>query len=386
MQQLITQAKQRHNSAERRRAPAPIPAAPHLEARQAERQATTEIPLPTQPMAGLNARSLLRLHVRGLEVDAQSGEGGVVNLAVRTQEQDKGVFGRLRQHLAHTLFRAGDLCHPGHHHSALRVVQLQVPATAVNDGLADRRDANAADVWPVHGADGDAHYQPLLVHEGVKRHHDGRAARDEIGSLGGKQGADDAHALSPLKTDILNDRAALIWPDDDSDGVPLTLLEHRLFTVGGLVLMFLVSAAITLLLCTNCRAEPVTVWANLGGVSLHDAPGRNGFNPGLGLELRTSTTWAFGAGQYRNSERLTSHYAVATYTPWQPIQGLHVGALFGVVDGYPLRDRQAIPAAALVAEVRWRTVAITGTFIPTLDRAKAANTLGVQVKVNFGGL
>jgi hypothetical protein len=172
----------------------------------------------------------------------------------------------------------------------------------------------------------------------------------------------------------------------DPNGLPLSRIGHVLFICGAILGSILMATAITLLLCSSCRAEPVTIWANLGGVSLHDAPGRNGFNPGLGLEARTSPAWAFGAGEFRNSERLTSHYATAIYTPWQPIHRVHAGALFGVVDGYPLRNRQPIPVAALVAEVRWQSVALTGTFIPTIDRAKAANTLGVQVKFCFGGL
>lgn len=65
-------------------------------------------------------RKLLRLHLQGLQIDAECGEGGVVHLAVRTDQQHEGRWGRLRQHLAHALFRAGNLCHAGHRHGAPR--------------------------------------------------------------------------------------------------------------------------------------------------------------------------------------------------------------------------------------------------------------------------
>ena len=136
---------------------------------------------------------LVRIEVRGLEIDAQCGKGGVVNLVVRTQQQHKGLWGRFRQHLAHALFRAGDACHPGHNHGALRVVSCQVAGTPVDDGLTKVADHNVRNIWPIHAANGDAHYMALLAHEGVKRHHDGRPVARQGGNFWGQKSADDFH-------------------------------------------------------------------------------------------------------------------------------------------------------------------------------------------------
>ena len=133
------------------------------------------------------------LYVRGLQIDAQGGEGGIVNFVVRADQQNKGVWWRLRQHLANALFRAGDACHPGDHHGALRVVAQVVRAAALDDGLANGADRHVRQVWPLHSANGDAHYIAALVHEGVKRHYDGRLARGNGGFFGQEKGADDAH-------------------------------------------------------------------------------------------------------------------------------------------------------------------------------------------------
>lgn len=155
------------------------------------------------------SRTLLRLHIRGLEIDAQSGEGGVVNLVVRAHQQHKGPWGRFRQHLANALFRAGDACHPGNNHRALRVVLRDVVGTSLNDGLPDAADQHVRQVWPLHSPNGDAHYMALLVHEGVKRHHDGQPAFDQAGVRGRQKCADDAHGgslevVKPAMTQILH--------------------------------------------------------------------------------------------------------------------------------------------------------------------------------------
>ena len=137
--------------------------------------------------------TLVRIDVRGLEIDAQCGKGGVVNLVVRAEQQHQGVWGRFRQHLAHALFRAGDACHPGHNHSALRVVLPMVADTPVKDGLPKAADHNVREVWPIHAPNGDAYYMALLAHEGVKRHHDGRPVMREGGFFRGQKSADDCH-------------------------------------------------------------------------------------------------------------------------------------------------------------------------------------------------
>lgn len=139
------------------------------------------------------ANTLLRLTTRGLVIDAQCGRGGVVNLVVHAEKKHKGVWRRGFQHLANALFRAADACHPSQNNRALRVVFIGVPATPADDLLTDSANAHVIEVWPRHTADGDAHYQAFLVHEGVKRKHDGAAAFSQGRWLGRKKSADGPH-------------------------------------------------------------------------------------------------------------------------------------------------------------------------------------------------
>ncbi len=150
---------------------------------------TPDIPTP--------ARLSVLLHVRGLEIEAQCGEGGVVNLVVRAQQQHKGLWRRIGQHAAHALYRIADACNPGDDGGGLRVVLCEVPGAAVNDGLPKLAHKHVRQVWPLHAANGDAYYVALLVHEGVKRHHDGRPATADCEGFGWQKCADDAHAANP---------------------------------------------------------------------------------------------------------------------------------------------------------------------------------------------
>lgn len=163
------------------------------------------MPHPTHPAASSGQPASLALLVRGLRIDAQSVEGGVVNLAVRANEQHKGVFGRLRQHLANALFRAADACHPGQDNGPLWVVSSVVVGAAADNHLADLADDRVRYVWPRHYALGEAHYQPLLIHEGVKRHQDGRPVSERFLRSCGQKRAEYVHAdLSGLKNVIVD--------------------------------------------------------------------------------------------------------------------------------------------------------------------------------------
>lgn len=80
-------------------------------------------------------------------------------------------------------------------------------------------------------------------------------------------------------------------------------------------------------------------------------------NPGLGLEYQLSGEWAFAAGEYRNSYRRTSVYALAAWTPlrialpagWR----LAAGADAGAITGYTSVEAPARPLmASALLEVR----------------------------------
>lgn len=158
---------------------------------------------------------LLRLLVRGLEIDAERGEGGVINLAVRAQQHHQGLLRRLRQHLANALFRAADLSNPGQHNGGVRVIHRVVRSTSVQHKATDSIEPQVFEVWPLHTADGDAHYQALVVHEGVERHHDGRLVAGKFLDHSRQRCAHDAHGFSPLSTSILKGKNIVAWPDGD---------------------------------------------------------------------------------------------------------------------------------------------------------------------------
>lgn len=136
------------------------------------------------------------IHVRGLVIDTQCREGGVINLVVRADQKHASAFGRLRQYLAHALFRAGDLCNPSNDHRALRVVQAHVQAKSVDDVLPNRADPHLAEVLPLNLPNGDAYYNPLLVHEGVKQHQHG-FWRNALNRLRGQKGTYDLQSTLP---------------------------------------------------------------------------------------------------------------------------------------------------------------------------------------------
>lgn len=143
--------------------------------------------------------SLLQIHIRGIRIDAQCGEGGVVNLTVHAQEQHKSLWRRFRQHIANALFRAADACHPSQNHWPIRVVEQMVSPSSIEHGLPNGTQTNVRQIWPLHLSDGKAYYYPLLVHEGIKRHHDGRRVTSQLIRSCGEKSTDDLHVATYLK-------------------------------------------------------------------------------------------------------------------------------------------------------------------------------------------
>ena len=157
----------------------------------------------------------MQIHVRGLVIHPQCGERGVVNLVVRADQKHPTAFGRLRQHLANALFRAGDLCYPGNDDRALRVVQPHVACQGVDDVLPNRTDANAGEVWPLNFPNGDAYYNPLLLHESVKHHHKG-FWRKALHWLRGQKTAEDSQECLHKVDWPANGTKVVVLPDHDA--------------------------------------------------------------------------------------------------------------------------------------------------------------------------
>ncbi|MGA4100976.1 hypothetical protein ACI2S5_08385 [Ralstonia nicotianae] len=140
-------------------------------------------------------KSLLRVWVRGLVIDAQVRRDSVVHLRIRAQKEDCGLMGRIRQHLANALFRCADALHAGQDHHAVRVVEDVVGREAADDLLPDGRAPNVVQGWTLNGADRDTQHQAFLVYEGIEDKQLGTPAELVVMS-GGKEGADDAHVAS----------------------------------------------------------------------------------------------------------------------------------------------------------------------------------------------
>lgn len=156
------------------------------------------------------------------------------------------------------------------------------------------------------------------------------------------------------------------------------------------VVAFALLAAM-LLAVKHARAEvwPTSWSINLGGISHHAGADRNGSNPGLGAEARWNAVWGLTAGQLRNSQRQRSHYLAAIYTPWAPkahiVGPLHVGTVFGLIDGYRLNNGGVVPMAGAAIEKRWSGASLGLVWFPPLNGvSKGALLLTLKVEVLHG--
>jgi len=92
-------------------------------------------------------------------------------------------------------------------------------------------------------------------------------------------------------------------------------------------------ALLTLFLVLNLCTAHAQTYIQINGASLHDRPGYNGFNYGVGIEHAVAERWTVAGGWYRNSEYRGSTYGYARYAvykdgPWD----IGIGA--GAVTGY----------------------------------------------------
>ena len=106
-------------------------------------------------------------------------------------------------------------------------------------------------------------------------------------------------------------------------------------------------------------------------------------NPGLGLEYQLSGDWGLAAGEYRNSYRRTSFYALAAWTPlrlalsagWHLAAGLDAGAITGYT-------RAEAPARPLMASALLEVRSPQGWGINLVDvpnMGRSAGFIGLQL-------
>lgn len=137
---------------------------------------------------------------------------------------------------------------------------------------------------------------------------------------------------------------------------------------------------------------PAQWWgnANIGSYHFGDdsdalAPGEsfNEFNPGVGLEVQWQPRHAVSAGYFRNSVDEDSLYLLYHYTPLMLGRHVRVGAMAGVVTGYPgYNDGNIAPAGGFVAKIEGERLGANLILLPPLEDVTPA-TLGLQLKLRF---
>lgn len=159
----------------------------------------------------------------------------------------------------------------------------------------------------------------------------------------------------------------------------------RVFAVIGFASFHNLSSADTLGPFNIVDSKPVSeFWINPGFYSYHFQTEKNldNNNIGLGAEYRYSTVNAITAGRFHNSDRQISSYA-AWY--WQPLAlgSARIGALFGVIDGYPKASNGAwFPMALPVISFEYNNMGISFTLIPTYkDIVYGSLTVQLRLKV-----
>lgn len=125
-------------------------------------------------------------------------------------------------------------------------------------------------------------------------------------------------------------------------------------------------------------------WLNAGFISHHfqTDKGLNNNNRGIGGEYRYSTTGAFTAGQFYNSDRQTSHYA-GIYLQPLVIGSLRLGGVIGGFDGYPkMQNGGWFLAAIPVVSYEYQRVGMNIAFVPTYKNM-LYGAVSLQLKVKL---
>ena len=130
---------------------------------------------------------------------------------------------------------------------------------------------------------------------------------------------------------------------------------------------------LTILLALFFNQSSAETYLQINGASIHDKPGYNQFNYGVGIEQTVSQDWSVAGGWYRNSEYRGTTYGYARYSvykngPWD----LGIGA--GLVSGY--KRANVLPMA--FPEVCYSYLCAIA--IPQVN-ANGANALAVHLRV-----
>lgn len=125
-------------------------------------------------------------------------------------------------------------------------------------------------------------------------------------------------------------------------------------------------------------------WLNFGGMSQHfkNAGKFNQQNAGFGMEYAIDKERSLVIGEYRNSVHKDTRYIGGA---WMPLgYGLvKVGALAGLVDGYPkMRGGGFFPVLLPLVAVETKYVGVNLTVMPSIP-GQVSGCVAVQMKYRF---
>jgi len=137
-------------------------------------------------------------------------------------------------------------------------------------------------------------------------------------------------------------------------------------------------------------SEPSSMWIQMGGLSHHLERNR-GFNEqnwGLGIEYKLSRDnpiaigddSSIAIGQYRNSIRQTSHYALYQWKPLH-VGPVDLGVMVGAVDGYHLNKGGPVPLALPMASVEGKHIGVNFMCVPKMKEVSAV--CAMQFKLRY---
>ena len=133
------------------------------------------------------------------------------------------------------------------------------------------------------------------------------------------------------------------------------------------------------------EAQPLSeLWLNAGFYSYHFESNKNlnDNNIGVGVEYRYSSVNAVTAGRYQNSDRLISNFAAWCWQPYT-LGGLRLGALLGMLNGYPkANDGDWFPVVLPVVSYEYNNLGFNLTAVPTY-RDILHGSLSLQLKLKL---
>ncbi len=128
------------------------------------------------------------------------------------------------------------------------------------------------------------------------------------------------------------------------------------------------------------RTANAADWAVVTVHSHHFDDGKKNYeqsNWGWGWEHEFSENWRSAVGAYRNSNRITSTYLTAVYSPLK-FGYVKLGVAFGMVTGYSVEPQLA---AIPVAMIEYQRVGLNVTYVPKTQTNTAV--VAWQVKWRF---